>query len=88
MKFIVDRKEHVDELHLRLNSAHINLKHIYKPLNPLEQGYPVNNPNTSMIVFEDSREIDTLIEALQQFRELNYSYFGEWKPHYKRSDYY
>ena len=85
MKFFVDTKGHIDELHLRLNSAHTNFKHTYKSLNPLELEYPINHPNTSMIVFEDSHEIDMLIDALNQFKEINCAYIGQWRPYY-RSD--
>lgn len=80
MKIVVDdASKPVDHVHIRLKSANANYKLIMKPLDPMYEGYPIAEPNTAMIILEDTYEINSLITMLQTFKDNNWRYFGDWR---------
>ena len=75
-----DSNEHVTKLTLQLKSAETALSLYTEPLavDRDREGY-LSRPNSATIVFKDSREIDSLIDALQKFRDRNVRYIGVWR---------
>ena len=76
---IVGGRGTVNQLGLRLGSmgTHFNLV-----VQPFDQDY-IGTPefkvsNDVLIHFQDSRELDTFIYALQKFRAKNHEYIGDW----------
>ena len=73
-----DDNEHVTKLTLRLKSAETALSLYTEQISPNLMG-DLSRPNSATIVFKDSREIDSLIDALQKFRDRNVRYIGVWR---------
>ena len=73
-----DNNEHVTELTLQLKSAETALSLYTEQISPNLIG-DLSRPNSATIVFKDSREIDSLIDALQKFRDRNVRYIGDWR---------
>ena len=76
----INNNEHVTKLTLRLKSAETALSLNTEPfaVGRGGEGY-LSRPNSATIVFKDSREIDSLIDALQKFRDRNVRYIGDWR---------
>lgn len=68
----------VDRIVIRLKSANTYFKLITKPLDPCGDFDP-NKGNEVFIVLDDSYEINTLIQMLEEFQRANYATFGEWR---------
>lgn len=72
------------ELHLKPVDTHYVL--CLKPFGDLDPRGP-SDPvmfgdgwqNRAVIHFEDTRELDSLIDMLVKFRDENFGYFGEWR---------
>ena len=75
-----DNNEHVTNLTLQLKSAETALSLYTEPfaVDRDREDY-LSRPNSATIVFKDSREIDSLIDALQKFRDRNVRYIGDWR---------
>ena len=81
MKVIsINNNDHVTKLILRLKSAETALSLYTEPfaVDRDGEGY-LSRPNSATIVFKDSREIDSMIDALQKFRDRNVRYIGDWR---------
>ena len=76
----INNNEHVTKLTLRLKSAETALS-LYTELFAVDHDGEgdLSRPNSATIVFKDSREIDSLIGALQKFRDRNVRYIGDWR---------
>lgn len=75
-----DNNEHVTKLTLQLKSAETALSLYTEPFTVDRDGEgDLSRPNSATIVFKDSREIDSLIGALQKFRDRNVHYIGDWR---------
>ena len=76
----INNNEHITELTLQLKSAETALSLYTEPFayDRDGEGY-LSRPNSATIVFKDSREIDSLIDALQKFRDRNVRYIGDWR---------
>ena len=76
----INNNEHITELTLQLKSAETALSLYTEPfaVDRDGEGY-LSRPNSATIVFKDSREIDSLIDALQKFRDRNVRYIGDWR---------
>lgn len=76
--FVENPGASVDRIAIRLKSADTNLVRICKPL-----GFPYDpdphKGNELFIVLDDSYEINMLIDALEEFKKVNYAHFGEWR---------
>lgn len=68
----------VNTLHLRLKNMNTNL-HLYIEPIPFMEGRDLGEPIRASIQFNDTREIDALIDALQKFKTQNERYIGSWK---------
>lgn len=68
----------VTELTLRLKSVDTKLKLFTEPF-PYADRIDLMKPSSAFITFDDSIEIDQLIDALQKFKEQNKRYIGYWK---------
>lgn len=79
MKFSVDKSGPIEKLMIRLNSCNVNFSHEYRPIDPIEYRYPIEQPNVGVILFNDSHEIDMLIEALERFKDISQNYMGAWR---------
>ena len=76
----INNNEHVTKLTLRLKSAETALSLYTEPFAVDRDGDgDLSRPNSATIVFKDSREIDSLIDALQKFRDRNVRYIGDWR---------
>lgn len=76
----INNNEHVTKLTLRLKSAETALSLYTEPFAVDRDGEgDLSRPNSATIVFKDSREIDSLIDALQKFRDRNVRYIGDWR---------
>lgn len=67
------------EIRLRLYSTDTNFVHY---VCPFSNGYGVEEFDRNAracIEFQDSREIDALIDMLEQFKKANRAYIGEWR---------
>lgn len=73
-----DDNEQVTKLTLRLKSAETALSLYTEQISPNLMG-DLSRPNSAAIIFKDSREIDSLIDALQKFRDRNVRYIGDWR---------
>lgn len=69
----------LNEINLRLYSINTKMSHQFIPFNP-SYDYPIEfDKNTiAYIEFQDSREVDMLIDMLEKFKRANQNYFGEW----------
>lgn len=77
--YVDDAHKPIDRIAIRLNSVNTNLLHIWKPLDPMYENNRIEKPNETLIILDDSYEIDMLIKSLEEFKRVNYSYFGEWR---------
>lgn len=68
----------VNMLNLRLNSMDTRLQLCTESFDRADR-HDLEEPNPATITFEDSREIDQLIDALQKFKVRNERYIGQWK---------
>lgn len=68
----------INMLNLRLNSMNTRLRLFVEPLSCSDR-LDLEPPNSATITFEDSREIDQLIDALQKFKIRNERYIGHWE---------
>lgn len=75
---ITGNSEHINELFLSLKSMNTRLNLFVEPF-PYADRLDLERQNSVAIIFEDSREIDMLINALQKFKEQNERYIGYWK---------
>jgi hypothetical protein len=51
-----------------------------RPYYPFEDGSPIFKPNSEVLIhFNDSHEVDMLIDLLLRFKDANKAYFGEWR---------
>lgn len=80
MKVISDGAHELCEIGLRLNSTdrryHWTIQGAFKPVSDmLEEG----KTGWAEIVFNDSREIDQLIDMLLRFKDDNVRCFGVWR---------
>ena len=76
---ITSAKGPVNNLRLSLNSAHTNLKLVCQPFGWDDPyGEKSKIPSEAVIEFNDSRELDMLIHALETFRDKNRDHFGNW----------
>ena len=76
----INNNEHVTNLTLRLKSTEAALSLNTEPFAVDRDGEgDLSRPNSATIVFKDSREIDSLIGALQKFRDRNVRYIGDWR---------
>lgn len=66
------------EMHLSIGNRVVNFGHYVPPLNPCE---PMDGDRSSRgyITFADSREIDTLIMMLEQFRKTVVGQVCDWR---------
>ena len=76
--FSDDEFERVTEIKLRLKSTERALNLYTEPL-PFDESNRLERSNSASIVFRDLREIDSLISVLQQFRDRNVRYIGDWR---------
>ena len=75
-----DNNEHVTNLTLRLKSTETALSLNTEPFAVDHDGEgDLSRLNSATIAFKDSREIDSLIGALQKFRDRNVRYIGDWR---------
>ena len=76
----INNNEHITELTLQLKSAETALSLYTEPfaVDRDGEGY-LSRQNSATIIFKDSREIDSLIDALQKFRDRNVRYIGDWR---------
>ena len=50
-----------------------------RPINPYDDISKVAYENVATIAFDDSYEIDALIDMLTRFKQDNLGYLGEWR---------
>lgn len=69
----------LNEITLRLYSVDTKMSHQFIPFAP-NYGYPIefDKDAKAYIEFQDSREVDLLIDMLEKFKRANNQYFGEW----------
>lgn len=80
MKVISDGAHELCELGLRLNSTDRKFHWtIQGAFHPLSGSVGEDKTGWAEIVFNDSREIDQLINMLQRFQEDNERCFGVWR---------
>jgi len=68
----------INHIGLQLGSMSTNMQLLVEPFNP---DYDTNHwkcSNDILIHFQDSRELDIFIHALQKFRAKNNAYIGDW----------
>lgn len=75
---ITGNSKHINELCLTLKSMDTRLKLFVEPF-PYADRLDLGRPNSADIIFEDSMEIDQLINALQKFKEQNERHIGHWE---------
>ena len=76
MKIINYGEKNTREINLRLKSTDRKLQWFINP------GYglvPDDRDGQAYIAFDDSYEVDQLINILQKFKEDNQQYFGMWR---------
>ena len=69
----------LNEITLRLYSIDTKMSHQFIPFSP-NYGHPIefDKDARAYIEFQDSREVDLLIDMLERFKRENYHHFGEW----------
>ena len=69
----------LNEITLRLYSVDTKMRHRFIPFGN-SYGHPIelDKDANAYIEFQDSREIDLLIDMLERFKRENILYFGEW----------
>lgn len=70
----------LSEINLRLNSVDTKMSHKFIPFSSNCIEMREFDPSAvAYIEFQDSREIDMLIDMLEQFKDKNRDYFGDWR---------
>lgn len=69
----------LNEITLHLYSVDTKMSHQFIPFNP-RYDCPIefHKDAKAYIVFQDSREVDLLIDMLERFKRANNQYFGDW----------
>ena len=75
---IIGNKENVDEIMFMHKGRGLKFKCFIKPLN-CEQRLNLKESKGVEIIFDDLREVDSLIDMLERFRKESYEYIGEWR---------
>lgn len=75
---ITGNSTRVTQLGLRLKSMDTKLQLFFDPF-PYADRLDLLEPSRASILFDDSREIDALIDALQKFKIRNEQYIGHWE---------
>ena len=68
----------LNEIALRLYSVDIKMSHQFIPFDPNYRSINFDKDASAYIEFQDSREVDMLIDMLEKFKRANNQYFGEW----------
>ena len=69
----------LNEITMRLYSVDTKFSHHFVPFYPGYGGMvDFNRDASAFIEFQDSREIDLMIDMLQRFKQANRDYFGAW----------
>ena len=80
MKFKVDNaNESVNMMRFKLSSTNMQFRHTTAPRASFPDYSSDVNLNEVEIIFNDSYELDSLIEALLEFRNGSHNQMGEWK---------
>ena len=66
-------------IQLRLRSTSVKCECHVRPIDPYDFNTKVDYKNVAVIAFDDSREIDALIDMLARFKKDNIEYLGEWR---------
>lgn len=70
----------VDRLRVTSKSLDIRFDKICKPLNPYDPDAILSEPGClAEIIFEDSYELDELIDMLERFRDASRGHLGRWE---------
>lgn len=75
---IIGKPGSVNSIIMRVGSIETNLRLNVFPDCPYRDG-PIEKDNESEILFKDCYEVDMLIKALEEFKQENHRYFGEWR---------
>ena len=76
---IISSDTKLGELTLRLRSTDRRFNWLIRStFDPVLSMNPEDKDGSAYIEFDDSHEIDQLINILQRFKEENLRYFGEW----------
>ena len=76
--YIAGKSGPINMLGLQLGSVGTNFRLVMQPFSPEDSTNTWQTSNDMLIRFEDSRELDTFIYALQKFRAKNQKYIGDW----------
>lgn len=68
----------LNEITLRLYSVDTKMNHQFIPFTPNYGSINFDKDARAYIEFQDSREVDMLIDMLEKFKRANNQYFGEW----------
>lgn len=68
----------LNEITLRLYSVDTKMSHQFIPFAPNYGSIIFDKDASAYIEFQDSREVDMLIDMLEKFKRANNQYFGEW----------
>ena len=79
MRIFVDDSCTVSDIKLRLNSIQTGFHWIVKPNGIGGLSGEIERANSAVIEFNDSYEVDALIDMLLRFKDSNKRYFGEWR---------
>ncbi len=79
MRVFIDDTGAISDIKFRLNSIQTGFHWIIKPNEIGSLSGEIERANSAVIEFNDSREVDALIDMLQRFKESNNYYFGEWR---------
>lgn len=74
-----DTNTPVNSMRFRLLSTNMQFRRIAPPGARYPDYSADVNPNEIQIIFDDSYELDSLIETLIEFRAGCHNYMGEWK---------
>lgn len=79
-----DNNERITSMLFRLNSMDLNFRCITHSPTSVYESYPEDDlikPNELKICFKDSREVDDLINMLEEFRDGCSKKMGVWKEY-------
>lgn len=68
----------INQLGLRLGSMGTNFNLVMQPFSRSDEVQEIQFSNDVIIHFQDTRELDIFIYALQKFRSKNHEYIGDW----------
>lgn len=69
----------LNEITLSLYSIKTNMSHQFIPFAPMFSGaIEFDKEAKAYIEFQDSREVDLMIDMLEEFKRRNNQYFGAW----------